>query len=65
MAIGAIAPRVAMWGRERELETILRKLSQHRVKQLLAFLADLDAEAKVGARSIERGIEALLVELAA
>jgi hypothetical protein len=32
---------------------------------LLSDLAELDSEAKVGARSIEMGVEALLVELAA
>lgn len=62
--IGAIAPKVMMWGREDQLQTILRRHSHLRVQRSLARLAQLDAQAKVGLRSIECGVEALLVELA-
>jgi DNA polymerase-3 subunit delta len=65
LPIRAIAPKVMMWGRERELDTLLRRLSPARLKRILATIADLDSQAKVGARSIEMGIEALLVETAA
>ncbi len=64
LPIGAIAPKVMMWGRERELETLLHRLSPARLKRILTTIADLDSQAKVGARSIEMGIEALLVEAA-
>jgi len=65
MPVSAIAPKVMMWRRERELETLLRRLPPPRLSRLLAALATLDSQAKVGARSIEAGIEALLIELAA
>jgi DNA polymerase-3 subunit delta len=60
----AIAPKVQMWGRERELEVILRRLSLERLMALLAALAELDSQAKVGARSIETGVESFLVQVA-
>lgn len=65
MSAAAIAPKVMMYGRVRELETILRRLSPSRLEMLLAALAELDAQAKTGRRSIEKGIEALLVRVAA
>lgn len=61
---GAIAPRVMMWGRERELAQLLQMQPAAKLKRMLAALADLDAQAKVGARSIEMGVEALLVTAA-
>jgi len=63
--INAIAPKAMMWGREAQLQTLLRRLPATRLQRLLAELADLDAQAKSGSRSIERGVEALLVEVAA
>ena len=65
LPIQAIAPKVMMWRRERELETLLRRLPPTRLKRILATIARLDAQAKVGARSIDTGIEALLLEVAA
>jgi len=63
--LSTIASKIGLWGRVPEAESLLRRLSLRRVKRLLADLAELDGEAKVGARSIEMGVEALLVELAA
>lgn len=62
--IRAIAPRLMMWGRERELERILQRLPPPVLRRLLASVADLDAQAKVGARSIEAGIEEILLAAA-
>jgi DNA polymerase-3 subunit delta len=63
--VGAIAPKVGMWRRERELADLLRRLRPTRLKQILAAIAELDSQAKVGARSIDTGIEAVLTEVAA
>jgi len=60
-----VAPKLAMWGRHQELETILHRVPPKRARSFLAALAELDAQAKSGARSIEQGVERLLVELAA
>jgi len=65
LPLRAIAPKVMMWGREGELQTLLDRLPPARILRLLARLADLDAEVKVGARSIETGVEAVLADLAA
>lgn len=65
LPVAAVAPKVMMWGRERELQTILRRLPARRLRRALAAVAQLDAQAKSGARSIERGIELILVRLAA
>lgn len=62
--IRSIAPKVMMWGRERELEALLRRLPLSRLKRILAAIAQLDSQAKTGARSIETGVEALLIEAA-
>lgn len=61
----AVAPRLMMWGREQALETLLRRLSPSFLRRLLAAVADLDSQAKSGARSIETGVESLLTRLAA
>ncbi len=61
--IRSIAPKLMMWGRERELETLLRRQPPKRLRQALAAIADLDSQAKFGQRSIERGMESLLVRL--
>jgi DNA polymerase-3 subunit delta len=63
-SIRQIAPRVMMWGRERELADILRRLTEPRLRRALAAVAELDAEVKVGGRSIEAGIEHILLDLA-
>jgi DNA polymerase-3 subunit delta len=64
-SIRAIAPKLMMWGREQELETLLARLTPQFLRRLLAAIADLDSQAKVGARSIETGVEMLLLRLAA
>jgi DNA polymerase-3 subunit delta len=64
LPVRSIAAKV-MWGRERELETLLRRLPVSRLKRLLARLAEIDSQAKSGVRSIDTGVEALLVETAA
>ena len=65
MPIRSIAPKVMMWGRERQLEALLRRLSPIRLSRLLAAVADLDSQAKSGTRSIETGVEAVLMQVAA
>ncbi len=60
-----VASAAKMWGRERELDTILKRLSPPLLRRLLAALAKLDSQAKSGTRSIDTGIEVLLVKLAA
>ncbi len=64
LPLSAVAPKVMMWRRERELGAILRRLPPTRIKRTLAALAELDAQAKSGARSIDNGVEALLLDLA-
>lgn len=62
--VGAIAPKVMMWGRERELQTLLERLPMPRLRRLLLHLAEVDTQSKSGTRSIENGVEALLVATA-
>lgn len=62
-SVFSIAPKVQMWNRHQELEQILRRMPPLRVKRLIATLAELDAQAKVGARSIENGVEAVLLDI--
>lgn len=64
MPIRAIAPQVMMWGREQELGNLMRRISEREMRRQLADLAELDAQAKSGARSIEMGVEAMLIRLA-
>jgi len=64
LPISAVAPKVMMWRRERELDALLHQLPPHRIRQILAALSKLDSQAKLGTRSIRAGVEALLVELA-
>jgi len=59
-----IAPKVMMWGRHRDLQTILRRLPPTFLRRCLAALANLDSQAKVGLRSIDTGVELMLVWLA-
>lgn len=65
MSAAEIAPKVFMFGRAPQLEALLHRLPAQRLRVMLASAVDLDSEAKTGNRSIESGIEALLVELAA
>lgn len=65
MSVESIAPKVMMYGRAKELGDLLRRLPLSHLKRLLSALADLDAQVKTGLRSMETGIEALLVQLAA
>jgi DNA polymerase-3 subunit delta len=62
--VGAIAPKVMMWGRERELQNLLDRLDLPRMKQLLHAVAELDTQSKSGQRTIENGVESLLVAAA-
>lgn len=64
LPVEAIAPKVMLWGRAPELAGLLRRLPTARLGRLVASLAELDAQAKSGLRSIERGVEALLLEVA-
>ncbi len=59
-----IAPKVGMYGKVDALRTILRRMSFQRLTRMLGVLADLDAQAKTGARSIETGVEGVLIDLA-
>lgn len=59
-----IAPRVGMWGREHDLQLLLRRLSAATLRRLLAAIAELDSQAKLGVRSIETGVELTLTRLA-
>lgn len=62
--IAEIAPKVLMWRREHELQTILKRLSPTLLRRFLAAIADLDSQAKSGTRSIDTGIEVMLARLA-
>lgn len=64
-SVAEIAPKVMMWHRERELETLLRRLPAAFLRRMLAAIADLDSQAKSGARSIETGVELMLLRLGA
>ena len=64
LPLGAVAPKVMMWNRAPELQALLDRCPPQRLKAILAGIADLDSQAKVGARSIETGIEMLLMEVA-
>jgi DNA polymerase III subunit delta len=64
-SIREIAPRMMMWGRERELEGLLMRLTPGRLTGLLAGIGELDSQAKSGRRSIETGVEELLFKVAA
>ena len=64
MPVSAIAPKVMMWGREGELANLLRRHPLPRMEAFLAQIAEIDAKAKVGARSIEEAVSALLVRIA-
>lgn len=60
-----IAPKIMMWGRVLELEALLGRLSPAFLRRLLAAVANLDSQAKSGTRSIETGVELMLIRLAA
>lgn len=61
----AVVGKLMMWGRPREADLLLHNQTPRRLRQALAALADLDAQVKDGARSIERGVEVFLTRLAA
>lgn len=61
----AVVGKLMMWSHPRDAELLLRGQPPRRLRQALAALADLDAQVKVGARSIERGVEVFLTRLAA
>lgn len=63
--LSEVAPRLKMWRRERELATLLRRLPAALLRRFLAAIGNLDSQAKSGARSIETGVELMLVRLAA
>lgn len=63
-SIGAIAPKVMMFRREAELKEQMRRFPPPRLKRLLASLAELDMQTKLGLRSMETGIERVIVEAA-
>lgn len=65
MPVRAIAPKVMMFRREAELSEQLRRLSVARLQRLLARLAELDMQAKLGLRSMDTGVEGVLIEVAA
>ncbi len=60
----AVAGKLMMWGRPRDAESLLRRQSPRRLLAALASIAQLDSQAKSGTRSIETGVETLLVRLA-
>ncbi len=60
-----LATRLMMWGREREAEALLARQPAEKLASLLGGLAELDSQAKIGRRSIETGVEAFLVRVAA
>jgi DNA polymerase-3 subunit delta len=64
LPLAQVAPRVKMWRREQDLRNLLHRQPPRRLRQALAAIADLDSQAKSGTRSIEKGIELLLVRLA-
>ncbi len=64
-SLSGIAPKVGMWGRETELEKLLNRMPAQRLRSLLAAAAELDSQVKSSLRSIENGVEALLLRLAA
>lgn len=64
MPIAGVAPKVMMFRRERELKMELSRNPAERLRSLLARLAELDKASKLGLRSLETGIEAILIEVA-
>jgi DNA polymerase-3 subunit delta len=62
--VDAIAPRVHMYGRARELESLLQRMPPQRMRRALAGLAEADAAAKSGLRSLENAVEAWLLAAA-
>lgn len=62
--IGSVAPKVMMFRRERELQSELDRHPAERLRSLLARMAELDKNSKLGLRSLETGIEAILIEVA-
>lgn len=64
MPVDAIAPRVMMYGRAAELANLLRRMPPQRMGRALAALAEADAAAKSGSRSLENAVEGWLLAAA-
>lgn len=60
-----IATQMRCFGRADVAMAILRRIPERKVRRLLAAIADLDTQAKSGARSIETGVERILLATAA
>jgi DNA polymerase-3 subunit delta len=63
-SLATVAPKVMMFRREAELRQELSRNPALRLETLLAEMAELDKRAKLGLRSLELGIESLLVGIA-
>lgn len=61
--LSAVAARVMMYRREPDLERQLARCAPRRLTRLLAAMAELDQRVKLGLRSYEHGVEALLIEM--
>lgn len=59
--LNEVARKVNMWNRGAELSRQLRRCPPRRLERLLNDMAELDSKAKSGLRSMELGVEALLV----
>ncbi len=64
LTVPEAARRLGAWGRDRELEALIRRLPPLLLRRLAAAVAQLDSQAKLGTRSIETGVELILVRLA-
>lgn len=62
LPLSAIAPKLLMFRRERDLERQLRRFPAPRLQRMLASLAQLDLHSKLGLASVERGVEVFLVQ---
>ena len=60
----AVANKAGLWKNPRDLPNLMRRQPPLRLKRILARIAQLDSQAKVGGRSIDTGIEAILAVLA-
>lgn len=60
----AIANKTGFYNRQDDLAKILSRLSESRIARAVAQIALLDQQVKTGLRSIESGVEAVLVGLA-
>ena len=60
----AVARNAGLWRNPSDLPALIRRQPPLRLKRILARIAQLDSQAKVGGRSIDTGIEAVLAVLA-